>query len=67
MLCSYEQIYDVLQGYLSQLLYTHTLDIGISAPDERISDGLQEYFYNLTDGHTLDIGISGPYELIVDV
>ena len=40
----YEQIYDVLQGYFSELPDDHILGIGISGPYEQISDELQGYF-----------------------
>ena len=36
----YEQIFDVLQGYLSELPDDHTLDIETSVPYEQICDGL---------------------------
>ena len=51
----YEQISDELQGYLSELLDSHTLGIGISWPCEQISDELKGYFSELLDSHTLGI------------
>ena len=37
----YERIFDVLQGYFSELPDSHTLDIEISGPYEQIFDDLQ--------------------------
>ena len=62
----YEQIFDELEGDLSELLDNHTLDIETSGPYEQIFYGLQGDLSGLLDDHTLDIETSGSYEQIFD-
>ena len=59
----YEQIYDELQGYFSELPGSHTLGIAISGPYEQISYDYQYIVSWLPDNHIQSIGIFFPHEL----